>query len=207
MSKTMLGWHFLADDRRMQYGDRSLVEVGKTYKVVGQLKRCENGMHGSKRIIDALQYAPGSICCKVELVGEIIEDTDKVVARARRVIAMVDASGVLHEFACLCAEKALKLIKGPIDPRLPAAIMAKRAWLSGKISTKELAAARDAAWAAARDAARDAAWAAAMAAARAEQNDILTRLIEEKLDPENLCLSAKKPKGTEKGEAARGKIS
>jgi hypothetical protein len=199
MSKTMLGWHFLADDRRMQYGDRSLVEVGKTYKVVGQLKRCENGMHGSKRIIDALQYAPGSICCKVELVGEIIEDTDKVVARARRVIAMVDASGVLHEFACLCAEKALKLIKGPIDPRLPAAIMAKRAWLSGKISTKELAAAMAAA--------RDAAWAAAMAAARAEQNDILTRLIEEKLDPENLCLSAKKPKGTEKGEAARGKIS
>ena len=83
----------------------------------------------------------------------------------------------LHEFACVCAERALSRVKNP-DPRSVAAIEAKRAWLKGEISDAELAAARAAAWdaenaaawAAASDAAwdavRDAAWAAAMAAAR-----------------------------------------
>jgi hypothetical protein len=161
----MQGWHFLPNDRRMQFGQRLLVEVGKTYKAVGLLKLCENGMHASKRIIDALKYAPGAICCKVELSGIIIEDTDKAVARARHVFAMIDAAPILHEFACLCAENALKLIPPPIDSRLPAAIMAKRDWLDGKITTKELAAAS----AAARDAA-SAAWDAASAAGSAARD-------------------------------------
>ncbi|MCI9544918.1 MAG: hypothetical protein HFE93_12220, partial [Acutalibacter muris] len=34
----------------------------------------------------------------------------------------------LHEFACRCAEEALKLVKDP-DPRSVAAIEAKRKWL------------------------------------------------------------------------------
>lgn len=123
----MVGWHFLPDDKRMQFGKRELVEVGKTYEAVGLLRLCKNGMHASRRIIDALKYAPGPICCKVELRKEIIEDIDKAVARARHVIAMVDATKILHEFACLCAEDALKLVSSPADPRLSAAIMAKRA--------------------------------------------------------------------------------
>lgn len=64
---------------------------------------------------------------------------------------------ILHEFACRCAEDALKLVDKP-DPRSVAAIVAKRAWLRGDISDGELyaasAAASAAAWAAARDAAR-----------------------------------------------------
>lgn len=80
---------------------------------------------------------------------------------------------ILHEFACRCAEEALKLVENP-DPRSIAAIKAKRRWLRGEISNKELSAARAAAWAAASAAARaaatawrisaassDAAWAAA----------------------------------------------
>ena len=70
---------------------------------------------------------------------------------------------VLHEFACRCAEEALKLVKNP-DPRSVAAIEAKRRWLRGEIGDEELEAARDAAWAAARDAARAAASAAALSA-------------------------------------------
>ncbi len=110
----------------------------------------------------------------------------------------------LHEFACRCAEEALKLVKDP-DPRSVAAIEAKRKWLKGEITDEELAAAwvarvaRDAArvasdaasaaaWAAASaaasdaawDAARAAAWAAARAAARKKQIDILRELIAEK---------------------------
>ena len=106
----------------------------------------------------------------------------------------------LHEFACRCAEEALKLVKDP-DPRSVAAIEAKRKWLKGEITDEELAAAwvarvaRDAArvasdaasaaaWAAASAAASDAAWdaarAAAWAAARKKQIDILRELIAEK---------------------------
>jgi hypothetical protein len=75
---------------------------------------------------------------------------------------MGDVAPILHEFACWCAEGALRLVKNP-DPRSVAAIAAKRAWLRGEITEKELAAARAAAWAAA----EAAAWAAAEAAARA----------------------------------------
>lgn len=81
----------------------------------------------------------------------------------------------LHEFACRCAEEALKQVENP-DPRSVAAIEAKRRWLRGEIGDEELDAARAAAWiaaaaavaaldAAALDAARAAAWAAAFAAA------------------------------------------
>lgn len=100
----------------------------------------------------------------------------------------------LHEFACRCAEEALKRVDNP-DPRSVAAIEAKRKWLRGEISDEELtaasdaamAAARSAAWAAAWAAARDAAWDAARAAARSaawsaawkKQVDMLRELLAE----------------------------
>jgi hypothetical protein len=179
----MLGWHFLAQDRKLAYRDGRTVEAGQTYTVPNDklLLLCQYGLHACKKVLDALQYAKGPIVCRVELIGKIEHDTDKSVAYKRRVLAMLDATNILHEFACLCAEDALKLVKNP-DPRSIAAIKAKRDWVAGKITDKELVAARDAAkdaawdaaWAAAwgaardadRDAARDAAWDAARAAAR-----------------------------------------
>ena len=89
---------------------------------------------------------------------------------------------LLHEFACRCAEQALRLVEQP-DPRSIAAINAKRAWLRGEIDDEKLAAAWAAAQAAARDAAWDsaraAAWAAARAAAQAEQIEILKKMLME----------------------------
>ena len=74
----------------------------------------------------------------------------------------------LHEFACICAERALTLT-GVMDERCWNAIKAKRAWLRDEISDDELAAAWAAASAAAWDAARGAAWAAAWSAVRAAE--------------------------------------
>ena len=97
---------------------------------------------------------------------------------------LIDAP-ILHEFACRCAERALSRIENP-DPRSLRAIEVKRAWLRGKATDKELAAARaaagaarhaawaaaeGAAWAAAWTAAEDAAWDAAWEAARAAARD------------------------------------
>lgn len=112
---------------------------------------------------------------------------------------------LLHEYACRCADYALSKIDNP-DPRSVRAIEAKRRWLRGEISNKELitarnearaaswsigwgaaraaawGAARDAAWNAALDVALDAAQAVALDAARAATwvsawKDILDTLI------------------------------
>ena len=141
---TIKAWHFLSDDRRMQFGDRELVEVGKTYRAEGKIEMCLNGMHGSRRIIDALQYAPGAVICRVALWGEVQEEGDKLVARNRKVISMIDATNILHEFACRCAEDALKKA-GVKDRRCWKAIETKRKWLEGKATDNEWDAARYAA--------------------------------------------------------------
>ena len=155
----MKAWHFITKDRKLGYSDNRIVKTGRTYKCKGPLVLCENGLHGSKHLIDALYYAPGPILCRVELSGEIIHSDDKSVARLRTVLRLRDISTILHEFACQCAEDALALVDKP-DDRSIAAIQAKRDWLKGLISDQELAAARaaarDAAWAA-RDATREAA--------------------------------------------------
>jgi hypothetical protein len=83
------------------------------------------------------------------------------------------SDGQTHLYACDVAERALvaerEAGREP-DERSWAAIEAKRAWLDGKITDEELAAAREAArgaaWAAAWEAARRAAWGAAWEAAR-----------------------------------------
>ncbi len=89
---------------------------------------------------------------------------------------------ILHEFACRCAEQALAAF-GDADPRLVAAISAKRAWLRGEVSDQELAAAQAAASAAASAAAwaatRDAEWAAVSAAASEAQLLILQDVLNE----------------------------
>ena len=169
----MLAWHFLSEDKRLGYGDGRLVEVGQTLECEGEPELCANGLHGSARLIDAVYYARGPIVCRVEIEGDVIEGEDKLCGRRRTVLWMVDATRILHEFACQCAEDALALVEQP-DARSVAAIAAKRSWLNGEITDEELdaawAAASAAAWAAARSsvraAARDVARAAASAAAR-----------------------------------------
>ena len=90
-----------------------------------------------------------------------VDAEDKLWAVLRE--ELIDAR-ILHEFACWCAEEALSHVEHP-DERSWNAIKVKRAWLRGEASDAELAAARTAAWHAARaaagDAARTAAWHAA----------------------------------------------
>jgi hypothetical protein len=165
----MLAWHFLRNDRKLNYPPYTLVEVGQKLTVEPPLELCFRGLHASKRALDALGYTPGPIACRVELSGEMLEGDDKVCATERTVLQMLDATNILHEFACWCAEQALlkerEAGREP-DPRSWAAIEAKRKWLRGEITDSELEAARDAALAAAaQDVAWDAAWGAAAYAA------------------------------------------
>ena len=181
MTKHILAWHFLPDDRKLQYAPYTPVEPGQVLRVEGPLELCRRGLHASIRPLDALRYAPGSIVCRVEMGGDILHGDDKLCASERKTLWVADATNALHEFACLCAERELlrrrRAGREP-DKRCWAAIEAKRAWLRGEIDDKALAAAWDAAAAAARaaaaaaaDAAVDTAVAAAWAAARAAARD------------------------------------
>jgi len=170
---SLLCWHFLRDDGCLNYPPHTKVKPGQTLTLPASTRPvlCRVGFHGSVRALDALGYAPGAIACRVTLGGILVRDTDKCVASTRTCAAMVDATSVLHEFACWCAEQALLLMRAggdEPDARSWNAIVVKRAWLCGQASDSELAAARaaagDAAWA--WDAAGAAAW-AARAAARA----------------------------------------
>ena len=189
--KAIEGWHFC---NGMELRDGQALEVGRTYTHAGTISMCNSGLHASRRIIDALRYAPGNVCCQVRVWGDVVEDKDKVVARNRLVLSVVDSTNILHEFACQVAEIALAVAEVD-DKRCWSAINAKRAWLRGDITTQKLHAAwyaardaaRDAARYAARDAAWDAAWAAARAAAWDEHNDLLEDMILTAIQEETLC--------------------
>jgi len=172
---TVLAWHFLSADRRLGYGDGRLVKKGQTLRVEGEPALCWNGLHGSRRLIDALSNALGPIIERVEIGAdkpyEIVAVENKLVGTWRKTLWWIDATMVLHEFACREAEEALRDV-GITDERYWDAIRIKRLWVQGKATDEELAEAQfaaedyDTARAAARTAAADAAYSTARFAAR-----------------------------------------
>lgn len=175
----MKAWHFTSN--RLRDG-RPLPADGVKLIHNGELEMCVSGLHASKRIVDALGYAPGPIICRVEIGGEIKHDTDKLVCRERAILWRIDGEDLLRKFARLCAldvvdkwdapEVVVEYLKTGREDIKDAARTA--AWAARDATG-------DAAWAATR-AAGDAAWAAARAAgdiARADQNKRLTRMVNE----------------------------
>lgn len=166
-------------------------QVGKTYSISGPLELCKNGLHGSIKALDALEYGAGPLCRRTLHTGEILEGTDKLCSRERTVLWQFNATQVLHLFAVEVAEEALLRYGGKwgdeVNPRSWEALRIKRSWLQGKATDQELNAAgaaakvaacaaacaacaaayadaSAAAWAAVRDAVRDACDAARAAA-------------------------------------------
>ena len=192
-SKPWIGWHFLLDDGYTCW-NRTKVRVGSVMREPRPLAICKVGLHASKQQLDALQYAPGAIACLVELRGKRLDATDKSCATERKCLAKVDATKILHEFACWCAWRVLlqeRCDGRKPDKRLWVAIRAKRQWLRGNCTDQKLAAARAAGaagaatWDAARDAARAATWDAARAAARAAAWDARAATWDAAWDVEN----------------------
>jgi hypothetical protein len=195
MSKEVLAWHFVGDALR---DGRPVPADGVTLKHKGKLELCASGLHASERLIDALEYAPGPILCRVQMGGTIKKESDKLVARQRTILWRIDSTDVLRKFARQCALDVAHLWNMPPvvrqyletgDESLSAAAWSA-AWAAARDAAR--AAARDAAWAAARDAAwvaraaaRDAAraaasaaaWAAARDAAKDAQNTRLTEMV------------------------------
>ena len=164
----MKAYHFLKGNMCGGYGSEPAWKIGEERSIKGKLVMCEHGYHASPSWRDALSYAKGNMACIVELSGEIVKDTDKYVARTRKLIDARNAEKVLRTWSCDCAERALKKAKVK-DERCWDAIKIARLYNKGKATKEELAAAefaaRSAALAAAEFAAGSAAWSAARSAA------------------------------------------
>ena len=95
----ILAWHFLPADGKTRYSQET-VAVGGTLEATGKLILCTNGLHASRKILDALGYAPGLIVCRVEISGEVVEGDDKLCGQQRRCLAMGNIrKPVLHALA------------------------------------------------------------------------------------------------------------
>ena len=152
-------WYFADYDEKLRYGDARKIKVGITHKVKCEPRMCEQGLHASPTVCDALSYAPGPILFRVRLGGTIIKQDDKWCATERTYLERLDANALIHEWGRKCALKVIKLWDCPrvVQDYLE----------SGDESLRSAAesAARSAAWSAAWSAARSAAWSAARSAA------------------------------------------
>jgi hypothetical protein len=185
-NEPVLAWHWtngpiLRDGRPVSAGDVVTHD--------GPVEICTTGLHASERIIDALQYAPGSYIWRVECRDIVRRQDDKLVCRHRTHVWGYEADPVLRALVRACALDVIHLWDAPPIVRqyletgdesirdaardaawAAAGAAGDAAWAAGYAAEFGAGATRDAAWAA-----RDAAW----DAARDKQNDRLTRMIEE----------------------------
>ena len=161
----MKAWHFSAADNRLGYGDGRLIEIGVTHSVEGEPVLCSHGLHGSTRIVDALQYADGPNLWRVEISGQVQKGDDKMCGLHRTAIALYPCEELLREFARKCALQHVEKIK-PYTNTTKYYLIAEYL-VTGREDIREAAreAAWDAAWEAAGAAASEAACAAASEAA------------------------------------------
>ena len=144
--------------------------------VQGELVPCENGLHACREK-DLLGWG-GEALYVVEFEEEPTPSEDKVVGRKARLLYRLENCNEKNQrlFAADCAERTLHICErfAPEDRRPRNAVEAARQYAHGEIGKEGLAAARYAAWAAARASAswasarasaRDAAWASARASA------------------------------------------
>lgn len=136
--KKIKAWHFATYDRRLAYQPWMEVAPGYIYSEDGPIVICESGLHASRKLRDALAYAPGSYLCRVEMWGEVAEEDDKLVARHRHVIAAKDVSAELRLWACWCVRQYWHLLT---DDRSRTAVDVAERFARGEATREELAAA------------------------------------------------------------------
>ena len=160
-------YYKVLDGRRSMHGGSGEWRVGRWRGVRGPIEPCANGLH-----VCTLEQLPRWLGPEVwvcEVDGEVIDAGDKTVVRRARIVGRTAwDERAARLFACDCAERALtreRDIGREPDKRSWNAIATARRFADGEATKDELAAARAAAWAAARAAAGVAAWAAARDAA------------------------------------------
>ena len=162
MAKTIKAWWFGGDV--LGHGDGREVTPGTVHTAEGAISACANGLHGSRRVLDALAYSHGTQVWRVELSGDCDHRDDKIAASERRYLWSVDATVALRRFGC---REALRVL-----PQHAALCIREYLVLADRATEEQRRAAH---WAKAAGPAGY--WAAEAAAERARQNRSLTRRI------------------------------
>jgi hypothetical protein len=111
MMSRIYAWHFCGDTLR---DGRPIPADGVTLRHDGVIMPCKLGLHASERLIDALQYAPGPLLCRVRLGGKMVpHGGNKFAAAERTILWRFDATEVLRAFGRHCALEVLDLWDAP----------------------------------------------------------------------------------------------
>jgi len=104
---TERGWHWTAakDGKPVLRNGKPVVR-GKWVTVQGELTMCRRGLHWSRKVCQALRYAPGAWLHEIEASRPVDEQSDKALSHRRRVLRSADMLQVLPEFARQCAVRA-----------------------------------------------------------------------------------------------------
>ena len=70
--KPLLVWHFLHPNWETDSGSIK-TKVGETYHVKPPIEICSHGLHGSRKVLDALGCSAGPILTLCEVWGEFDE--------------------------------------------------------------------------------------------------------------------------------------
>ncbi len=157
-------WHFLGPDRRLGYDDGREITPGCVVTCDDEPVLCHSGLHASIRPLDALNYAPGPVVCRVDVGGVVVRGPDKIAGSTRTVIWMADATSVLRRFARACALDVI----GLWDP--PPVVVEYLRRGDGQAREEARAAANAAFWAASSAAGWAAGWAASRSSGWAVAN-------------------------------------
>ena len=110
MNSKKLAWKslkFIDNKMKSSYGDITW-KIGE-WKEESQIKLCNYGFHASKMLIDAYQYVTPDLFAQVEYEGEILEDTDKFVAKRMRVIKAYKWTKTdSMNFSIFCVQQSMK---------------------------------------------------------------------------------------------------
>lgn len=154
MTEVVACYRFVTKGLKSKNGDTQWA-IGEWQKQEGELSLCKNGFHACLDPRDSLGRIFGERWFQAEARGVILHDDDKFCASEMRLVAEIPAM-VIHQWMVDCAHRVLHLYetKYPDDKRPRLALEAKQAWTDDPSdeNLKNLAAARDAAQAAARDA-------------------------------------------------------
>jgi len=164
----MKAWYFSGTDKKLRYGDDRIIQAGKMHTVSGTPRLCHYGLHGSKRIINALDYAPGPYIWRVDITRSIDEGVDKLCGQRRKYLWGFDASDILFEFSRKQALINIEKIKPHTDKYdlIVDYLSTGNPLIRSAARSAAESAVRSAAWSAARSAAESAVRSAAEAAAR-----------------------------------------
>ena len=159
----ILAWHF-TEGNRLRNGD-PLPKIGEVLHVPPPIRICNRGCHASRKILDAVSYAPGSMLHRVELWGNVEEQLDKLVASNRVILWSKDIEAIFKIAARQFALRVIHLWEpeqvvidylNTGDEKIRTSAEAS-AWASARAS----------AWTSAKNSAKNSAWASARASAEA----------------------------------------